>query len=749
MNRPGPEAAEASLTGERVAANPARAADPAVSTQPSPAEGAETPVISIITVVYKTPEYLRRSLDFLERARIALPWEAIIIDNAPQEGDCRSIAEGRPGVRYVANRKNVGFGRACNQGMRLARGRYYLLLNPDMEVLPGSIETLSRYLDSEPDVGIVAPRLHYGDGRLQESCRTFYTLPIFLLRRTFLGKLFPNARIIRQHLMTDWDHEETRQVDWCIGASLLVRREAVDDVGMMDERFFMYFEDVDWCYRMHQRGWRVIYLPASRMIHHYQRASAGWKPSRGLMIHLGSTLLYYEKWSFLLYWLKQRRRVLRKGALFLSDLVMVAVAFLGAYAIRSLASGLLTKPLFAFELYHRFLAFTIGVAMASLIAFGLYRERLRASWVDNGLPVARALAWTSMLMMAATFLFSVRIFSRLVVALFFPLAVLLVTAGRVALLRAVDSVRNRDLNLHRIGIIGPPEAVRGLLERFQRLGRFGMEPVPMSQPGGALGAAPAWIQRVRAERVQEVILFEDWAGDVKELLGALHRQGIPVRLIPALRGVLPVGSALTEFMGLPAVTVGGASRRMQSPTRRLIDLSAWLAFGLLWLVPFLLAVSWRALSGRPVLETVQLRGRGGRPITVRRLARASAAGAASADNQTVAHRAFAAHILEWYPALSALARGDLSLIGPYAFPEALWESLDLAVKARPPDVSPGLLGPWVGREWDAAALAQWNQDYPERWSPAEDFRIFGRSVLGFRERDAAVSNPDHGKEEES
>ena len=679
---------------------------------------AGTVVVSIVIVVYRTPEFLRRALDSLSACPPSVPWEAIVIDNDPQTGDCAEVAAGRPGVIYVPNARNVGFGRACNQGMRLARGRYYLLLNPDMEVTKGSIDELVAHLEREPDTGIVCPRLHYADGRLQESCRTFYTLKIFLLRRTFLGKIFHDATAIRAHLMLDWDHEETRDVDWCIGAAMLTRREAVDDVGLMDERFFMYFEDVDWCFRMHQRGWRVVYHPPARMIHHYQRASARRWPTRGLWVHLGSTLLYYEKWSFLLYWLKLRARALRNLALFFGDAAMVSAAFVGAYALRAALAGLLTKPLFGFAEYVRFFGFTLVVALSSFLAFGLYRERLRATVIDNLLPVTRALAWTSVLMMASTFLLSVRIFSRFMVVLFFPLAVLAVTLGRVLLMRLVRSVRRRDLNLRRLAILGPADAVEELMTRFRRHGTFGLDPVPLSFAAAPRLGAAQWARRLGAERAQEVLLFEDWPGDVPGLLAELKQRGLPVRIIPALRDVLPLGSHASEFMGWPSLYLGGAPGRGRTPVARVGMAAVAAAIGLLWFVPYLLRAIGRRVAGRPVLEEIRARGADGVVMPLRR--------SVGARRGRGAWRA----ILDWYPSLPALASGRVGLVGIYPFDETEWEECDASYRQRPPDAPVGILGPWTTRDPGLAALQEWNRNYSEWCCPEEDLRIFGRALLG-------------------
>lgn len=704
-----------------------RATDAAPDAATSPAGGdGGPPDISVVIVVYKTPDYLRRALDSLESARLALSWEAIVVDNAPDHGDCRSVAAGRPRVTYVPNARNVGFGRACNQGMRLARGRRFLLLNPDMEVHPGQVEKLHAYLESEPDVGIAAPRLHYADGRLQETCRTFYTLKIFLLRRTFLGRIFRDSKAIRAHLMLDWDHETTRDVDWCIGACLLVRREAVEDVGMMDERFFMYFEDVDWCYRMHQRGWRVVYHPEARMTHHYQRASARRWPTRGLWIHLGSTLRYYEKWSFVLYWLKLRARALRNVALFLGDAVMVLAAFVAAYALRAVLGGVFTKPLFGLEQYARFLGFSLVVAMISFVTFGLYRERLRPSVLENAFPVAKALGWTTVLMMAATFLFSVRVFSRVMVVLFFPVSVLLVTLGRTALIRLVASVRRRDLNLRRLALLGPEEAVEEVMGRFREHGSFGFDPFPMPAAGAAERTASDWARRLRVERVQEVLLFEDWPGDVAGLLLELRERSIPVRLVPSLRAVLPLRASIGEFMGWPAVNVGGETGRMRSPARRFGDLLAAAAIGLLWGGPFLVTAAARALAGRGILEELPVYGYGGRPVTVRRV---QGARRGAGPLRT---------LLDWYPALGHLAAGRLSLVGICPLSEDEYARCDAAYRRRPPEAPPGLLGPWVGNGWTLDRLQEWNRQYPQWWSPEGDLRIFWRTMFGWKRQSGGM-----------
>ena len=710
-------------------AGPGPGAEPGVGAESGP--GAEPTGagngfdVTIVFVVYRTPDFLGRALAALAAVPPGLRYEVRIEDNAPEDDASRLVSEewaarGIAPLHYRKNERNLGLARALNQAIRDRKGRHVLNLNPDVEVSAGSIEALVRYLDANPDCGIVAPRLHYADGSLQDSCRTFYSLPIFLLRRTFLGKIFPDSNVIREHLMLDWDHADTRVVDWCIGGAVLVRGEAVEDVGAMDERFFLYFEDVDWCYRMHQRGWTVVYHPESRMIHHYQRSSAGWKPSRGLWIHLASTVRFYEKWSFLLYWVKQRSRFFRKVAFLSVDLVAVTLAFVLAYQTRKWAADLLIKPLFSFELYIRFFSFSVVVALGTFLGLGHYKRRFPASFLENFLPVLRALSWTAVLMMASTFLVSAHAFSRIVVVLFLPLSALLVTFGRTLLARGILSVKGRDVGLIRLGVLGPPEAVADVLARFETHGRFGMEPVPIpaSPLGGPAVSVETVLRRIRNERVQEVLLFEEAGTHVATLLAALHGAGIPVRLVPRLAAVLPIRGEFEAFYGIPAIRLGASTTgRGVDPGKRGADVVFGLLWALLGAIPFLLLALGRWIRRRPVLEHVRVRGRSGQLLTFFRT--------------TLGPRGGAWHeLMRYYPSWPRLVAGDLSVVGIYPFPEEEWQRLDEGYRAAPPAAPPGVLGPWLPEPVDAALQATWNQRYPHEWSGAEDTRIVWNAMRG-------------------
>lgn len=201
-------------------------------------------------------------------------YEIIVVDNGSQDGSAEMVKLRYPRTSLIATNHNLGFSRAQNQALGLSRGRYILMLNPDARIVEtNALAKLVAFADSEPKVGVIGLRVLNNDGSLQFSARRFPTLRAGLFRNTFLGRLFPKNKYVAQYLMADWDHNEVRDVDWVSGAAMAIRREALEQIGPLDERFFMYCEDVDFCYRAHQNGWRVCYFPQSTVTHRIAAAS--------------------------------------------------------------------------------------------------------------------------------------------------------------------------------------------------------------------------------------------------------------------------------------------------------------------------------------------------------------------------------------------------------------------------------------------------------------------------------------------
>lgn len=222
---------------------------------------------SVVIVNYRTDQLLGECLASLKKTTANLAVEVIVVDNGATLA-AGELADQFPRLQLLQNAANVGFARASNQGIRLARGRHFLLLNPDTVVHEGAVEAMVGHLDAHPEVGAVGARLLDPDGSLQYSCRRFPGyLTIFFGRYALLTRLLPRNRASRDYLYLDWDHQNVREVDWVSGACLMVRREVMERVGALDEGYFLFVEDMDLCRRMRDAGWPVVYLPQAVVTH--------------------------------------------------------------------------------------------------------------------------------------------------------------------------------------------------------------------------------------------------------------------------------------------------------------------------------------------------------------------------------------------------------------------------------------------------------------------------------------------------
>jgi hypothetical protein len=238
----------------------------------------DQPIVSILIVNYNHGEFILSCVRSIEQCLKDLAYEIIVVDNNSRDDSCRLLRDEFPRAILLENASNVGFGRAVNQAARISTGKYLLLVNPDVKLLPGSVEKAVRFLEQHREAALLLPKLLNPDGTLQFSCRTSPNFLAFIYRRTLLGKFFSGHKAIREHLMLDWSHDETREVDWGLGACMLLRREEFKDGNLFDERFFLYFEDIDLCLRLKRAGRKVIYYPEAKMVHAHMRDSV-----RGLM----------------------------------------------------------------------------------------------------------------------------------------------------------------------------------------------------------------------------------------------------------------------------------------------------------------------------------------------------------------------------------------------------------------------------------------------------------------------------------
>ncbi len=263
--------------------------------------------IGVVIVNYKMKEHIEKCLTslFPQIARSTLNISVVVVDNASDDHINLFLLEHFPQVTCVMLQKNEGFGKAQNVGMRSMEAKYYFILNPDTVFTENdrTLERLYHFMESRPKVGMAGPKLLNSDGSLQHSCWRFPTFWQPLFSRTRLGEKGRGKMISDHYFMKDFDHESTRPVDALMGSAMFVRGEAIKNVGRFDERFWMYFEDVDWCIRMWEAGWFVYYIHDIVLKHRHGRGSAkvpgifrAFFKNKLARVHFFSWIKYFLKW---------------------------------------------------------------------------------------------------------------------------------------------------------------------------------------------------------------------------------------------------------------------------------------------------------------------------------------------------------------------------------------------------------------------------------------------------------------------
>lgn len=260
--------------------------------------------LSIVIVNYKARGLLRLCLKsiFNNLKEGAIDYKVVVVDNNSHDGSVEMVREEFPAVRLIPRETNSGYAKGVNTGIKSIEAQYYLILNPDTTIVQrGAISKMIDFMNNNPKVGLAGLKLINPNGTTQVSCCQFPKFFYPLYRRTALGKLPPFKKAVREHLMLDWDHDETKQVPWVIGTGMIIRGDALKQVDLMDERFFMYFEDTDWCRRFWENNWQVYYIHDVEVVHYYSRDSAKVSGLIGIFskqtrVHISSWLKYFIKY---------------------------------------------------------------------------------------------------------------------------------------------------------------------------------------------------------------------------------------------------------------------------------------------------------------------------------------------------------------------------------------------------------------------------------------------------------------------
>ena len=250
--------------------------------------------VTAVVVHYETPALLEVCLRAL-RASDDVVVETIVVDNASSGFRPDLVKAVAPNASVIENSRNLGFAAAANKGLKTGHGRYLLVLNPDTIVEPATLRTMVEYLDRHPDVGCATARLVMENGKLDPACRRLFPTPTrAFYRLSLLGKLFPRSRRFGQYNLSYLDDSVECEIDAPCGAFMLVRSEIREQVGLLDESYFMYGEDLDWAYRIKSAGWRIMYNPAARALH-IKRASSSQFRDRSVRAFYEAMRIFYGR----------------------------------------------------------------------------------------------------------------------------------------------------------------------------------------------------------------------------------------------------------------------------------------------------------------------------------------------------------------------------------------------------------------------------------------------------------------------
>ena len=250
--------------------------------------------ISVVIVGWNARHYLELCLESLAEAPPRRTTEILVVDNASSDGSAEMIEARFPHVKLIRSTENLGFAKGNNVGIRQCEGRYIALVNPDVIVLPGCLDALADFLDQNPKVGNVGPRVLNPDRTLQSTCRRFPTLWNNFCSASALASVFKGSRFFAGEHMFFFPHDRTLAVDVLVGCFSMVRREAFEAVGLLDEDLFMYGDDVDWCRRCWNTGWEVVFFPGAQAIHDRGRITAPY-PVRFALAQQRSVMHYWTK----------------------------------------------------------------------------------------------------------------------------------------------------------------------------------------------------------------------------------------------------------------------------------------------------------------------------------------------------------------------------------------------------------------------------------------------------------------------
>lgn len=655
------------------------------------------PDLSVVVVNFNSGKLLRGCLESAYQKLKDLSFEVVVVDNGSLDGSSRMVAQEFPQVRLISNDTNLGFAPAVNQGIRASQGRYVLIVNPDVVFLNEGFGNLIRYMDSHPQVGIAGPRVYDDETKtsIQLSCRRFPSPMNYLFSRySPLTRLFPNNPFSRRFLLTDWSHDAIRQVDWVSGCCMLVRRELLGELGLLDEGYPLFFEDVDLCFRARNAGWQVVYFPGAE-IAHFVGSVRAQAPFRNIIKRHQGLWRFYRKFYcrykvaapavFLLIYLRMVYLLLttffKRYSSFFLDLVLIQCALALSYLVRAIAEF----PWFerAVRSYLSIAPWYTGVQIFLLYVFELH-EPAHSRYQDylDVLPrVVKAVSLGTVMLVFIAFFSREFYLPRSIVLLGWLFNVLFLTGWRWLKLWASQR-RQPPKRVLIYGTGALAELVRDELMRRPALKLFPVGFVsPSAEAGGGavepiLGTLADLQRLIRERKVDEVIYAPDSRSneELRAIMEQCEQVRVDTQIAPDLFEVV-TGRVHLEHFGIPfldPVTI--ASHRSYLRIKRFFDVVvSWLALLLLSPLMALIAVAVKLDSPGPVLFRQRRVGKDGKEFILYKFRTmfqgpeaSEEVGEENLERLTRVGRFLRLTRLDELPQLFNVLKGEMSLVGPRA-----------------------------------------------------------------------------------
>ncbi|MCF7885393.1 MAG: glycosyltransferase [Candidatus Marinimicrobia bacterium] len=533
--------------------------------------------ISVIIVSYNVKEFLQQSLLSLKKTLKNLDSEIIVVDNASVDGSARIVKNEFPEINLIENERNSGFAKACNQGLEIAQGKYLLLLNPDTLLQEDTVPTMIRFFENHPEAGAAGCKILNADGTLQKACRRSFPTPSVAIPKMLgLSRFFPKNKLFGKYNLTYKDPDELTEVDAVSGSFLMLRKEVYKKIGGLDEDYFMYGEDLDFCYRIKDAGWKIYYVPDTQIVH-YKGESAKLASFDNLIVFYKAMGIFvnkhFSKGAYFFIDIFLKLGIVMRGFLSLISQAVrkYFIPFIDALAVFSsiLATHFLqTTPLPSSQTLISMILFYLLLWLGVGYTVGLYDKRV--------LSYSRA-SVAAIIGLIISFLannvFYDMIYSPKYINYCFLVIALLIPGWRIILLvlqrRKIIPLKSklmRSLLLRRTILIGSGEETRRIAKKMQTHIEHGFEILGFVDKNynvdringfPFLGSIKNLNEIVRIYKATELIFTTDQFDneDILNILDQVRKERVEARIVPRNLDFILGKSSVEKIEDIPLIEV--------------------------------------------------------------------------------------------------------------------------------------------------------------------------------------------------